>query len=439
VTAAAGDDHGRRERDDMTAVTTDSGKTPEALGAERAKRIRDAMQLKQPDRVPLIMSAGYMLADVGGVTCQELLEDPELAQQLLEKTALEFQPDSIGGPIPADPAPHLILGDRMTAWPGHGISPRAPYQFVESEFMKADEYEAFLDDPTDWVIRTYLPRAFAALESFAFLPPLSLFVSGSIFLGNMGGCASGPLADSFRAFARAAEAVAAGIDRMLTNQARMTALGWPDAFIGGVILTAPFDMMSDALRGMRGIMLDLMRQPDKLLEAEEKIGRVELDYSIKLAKAIGADRAFLPLHRGSDGFMSLKQFEALYWKQLKHVLVTLVENGITPVVFYEGCWDQRLEYLAELPKGKTVGMFQSSDIFKVKEVLGDTMCIVGGMPNSLLTAGPVEEIRSLTKRLCEVVGKGGGYMMSTAVGEMVGSNPEYVKAWIAATREFGAY
>ncbi len=423
----------------MTAVSTDSAKTPGILGEERAQRIRDAMQLRQPDRVPLIMSAGYMLADVGGVTCQQLLEDPDLAQRLLEMTAQEFEPDSIGGPIPADPAPHLILGDRMTAWPGHGVSPDMPYQFVESEFMKADEYDAFLDDPTDWVIRTYLPRAFSALEPFATLPPLSLFVSGSIFLANLGGLAAGPLADSFRAFARAAEAVADGVERMIKNQARMAELGWPDPFLRGVILTAPFDMMSDALRGMRGIMLDLMRQPDKLLEAEEKIGRVELEYSINLAKAIGLDRAFLPLHRGSDGFMSLKQFETLYWKQLKHVLVSLVENGITPVVFYEGCWDQRLEYLAELPKGKTVGMFQSSDIFRVKEVLGDTMCIVGGMPNSLLKAGPVEDIRSLTKRLCEVVGKGGGYMMSTAVGEMAGTNPEHVKAWIAATREFGSY
>jgi uroporphyrinogen-III decarboxylase len=137
--------------------------------------------------------------------------------------------------------------------------------------------------------------------------------------------------------------------------------------------------------------------------------------------------------------MSLKQFETLYWKQLKEVLVTLVENGITPIVFYEGCWDQRLEYLAELPKGKTVGMFQASDIFKAKEVIGDTMCIVGGMPNSLLKGGTPDEIRDHTRRLCEVVGKGGGFMMSTAVGELAGSDPALVKVWAEATREYGTY
>jgi uroporphyrinogen-III decarboxylase len=410
-----------------------------ALGAERAKRIGDAMRLEQPDRIPLIMSVGYLLADLGGITKQELLEDPENAQLLLEKAALEFQPDSIHGPMPADPIPHLILGDRMTVWPGHGVSVDTQFQFVESEFMKEDEYDAFLDDPTDWVIRTYLPRAFSALGSFASLPPLNLFVSGSYYLGTMGRLASGELADSLRAFAQAVQAVADNTERLKKNHERMVALGFPDPFLAGPTITAPFDMLSDALRGMRGIMMDIIRQPDKLIAAQDRLIRFELDFAIDACKAMGINRTFLPLHRGSDGFMSLKQFETLYWKQLKEVLETLVENGITPIVFYEGCWDQRLEYLADLPKGKTVGMFQASDIFKVKEVVGDTMCIVGGMPNSLLTGGTPQEIRDLTKRLCEEVGKGGGFMMSTAVGELAGSDPALVKVWVDATREYGSY
>jgi len=264
-------------------------------------------------------------------------------------------------------------------------------------------------------------------------------VSGSYYLGTMGRLASGELADSLRAFARAIQAAADGTDRLRENHERMVTLGFPDPFLAGPVITAPFDMLSDALRGMRGIMTDIIRQPDKLIAAQDKLIRWELDFAIESSKAMGINRAFLPLHRGSDGFMSLKQFEVLYWKQLKEVLVTLVENNIIPIVFYEGCWDQRLEYLAELPKGRTVGMFQASDIFKVKEVVGDTMCIVGGMPNSLLRGGTPEEIRAHTKRLCEVVGKDGGFMMSTAVGELAGSDPALVKVWAEATREYGAY
>ena len=106
---------------------------------------------------------------------------------------------------------------------------------------------------------------------------------------------------------------------------------------------------------------------------------------------------------------------------------------------YEGTWDQRLKHLAELPKGKTAGLFQSSDIFKVKEIVGDTMCIVGGMRNSLLQAGSADEVRKFTIELCEKVGKGGGFIMSTTVGEMEGCKPELVKVWVDTTKEYGVY
>jgi uroporphyrinogen-III decarboxylase len=121
------------------------------------------------------------------------------------------------------------------------------------------------------------------------------------------------------------------------------------------------------------------------------------------------------------------------------MMLTLIDNGIMPSCFYEGVWDERLRYLAQLPRGKTAGWFQRSDIFKVKEIVGKTMCIMGGMPNTMLQGGTVAEVRRWTKRVCETVGKGGGFIMSTGVGEMSGSKPELVKAWVEATHEYGQY
>lgn len=197
--------------------------------------------------------------------------------------------------------------------------------------------------------------------------------------------------------------------------------------------------MSDTLRGMRGIFLDMIRIPDKLLAAQEKVLRFELEFAINQAKVTGMPYAAIPSHRGSDGFISLPQFEQFYWPQLKDMWLELIDNGITPLVFYEGVWDDRLEYLAELLKRKTIGWFQSSGIFRVKEVPGDTMCIYGGMPNSLLAGGTPEEVREFTHKLCEEVGKGGGYVMTTGIGEMEGCTPELVKVWVDATKEFGVY
>ena len=422
-----------------TPASLDAGKTPQQLFAERSKRLKDAMELRQPDRIPIQLTMSYMLAEIGGITKQELVENPTKAQELIEKAALEYQPDVIFGTLPSDPRPHLLLGDRMTKWPGHGISPNAEFQFAESEFMKPEDYDALLEDPSDYAIRVYLPRAFSALEGFSQLSPLGMNLFGTYNIFAAGALTAPPVAAAFKAYAEAAKIVAEDNEISARNIARMADLGFPQGFVQGAIIEAPFDFMSDTLRGMRGIMLDILQRPEKLLAAEEKVSRFQLESAITLSQVTGVKRAFIPLHRGSDGFMSIPQFEKFYWPQLKKMMLGLVENDIMPTVFYEGIWDQRLKYLTELPKGKSAGWFQRSDILKVKEIVGNTMCIMGGMPNSMLQGGTASEVRDWTKKVCEVVGKGGGFIMSTGVGEMSGSKPELVKVWVEATHEFGRY
>ncbi len=422
----------------MATNQLDKGKSNEQLLAERGKRLQDAIELKQPDRIPISMPAGYLLADYGGITHEELLFNTVKNQELLEQFALEFEADTVIG-LFNSPRPSLALGDRMTRWPGVQLPANNSYQFDEHEFMKGEDYDAFLRDPSDWTIRTYLPRAFKELEGLQYLPPLGMFAFGHYNLGNLPMLATPPVAAAVQALNKAIQAAQQDAANMGTSVQRMLALGFPPSPLAGSLIEAPFDFMSDTLRAMRGIMLDMLRRPDKLLAAERVVLDFQLEFALNFAQATGLKAAFIPLHRGSDGFMSLPQFEKFYWPQLKEMMVTLVDNGITPVCFYEGIWDQRLKYLAELPKAKTVGWFQDSNIFKVKEVVGDTLCIMGGMKNSLLGSGTVEQVRAYTKQVCEVVGKGGGFIMSTGVGEMEGSNVELIRAWVDATREFGVY
>ncbi len=425
-------------REMSTNLGLDAGKTPEQLYAERLKRFMAAVELKQPDRIPIQLGMGYALAEMGGISKQELHDNPEKAQELLEKAALEYQPDVITGFF-GGPGPSRVLGDRMTMWPGYGLDPNGSFQFVEQEFMKADDYDDFLEDPADWGVRVYLPRAFSSLEGLSMLPPLGMFNFGYYNLMNIGVLATPPVAAALRALGEAAQAAVEAGARAKQSAQRLAAAGFPPSRFRGVLLEAPFDFMSDTLRGMRGIFLDMLRRPEKLLAAEEKVARFQVKHAIAFSRTTGINYVGFPLHRGSDGFMSLAQFEKFYWPQLKGMWLELIDNGITPHVFYEGVWDQRLKYLADLPRGKTAGMFQSSDIFKVKEVVGDTMCIIGGMSNSLLQSGTVEEVRERTKEVCRIVGKGGGFIMGTGIGELEGCQPELIKAWVNATREYGVY
>lgn len=45
------------------------GKSPEELYEEREKRVRDVIQLKVPDRVPVCLAMGYFPARYTGVSC----------------------------------------------------------------------------------------------------------------------------------------------------------------------------------------------------------------------------------------------------------------------------------------------------------------------------------------------------------------------------------
>jgi hypothetical protein len=414
-------------------------KTPGQLCAERSRRFNDAIQLKQPDQIPLFMPFGYYPAEMGNVPHQAIYDDLDLSHLLLEKAALQYQPDMFTGAWHT-PEMSKALGDRMTKWPGFGLEPEGCFQFNEQEFMKADDYDAFLEDPADWAIRTYLPRAFKELEGLALLPPLGSALFG--YYGMLQGLAAltkPPILAAGQALSQAAQAQSAWLAHKNDSRQRLAELGFPPFLYMTSNVEAPFDFMSDTLRGMRGIFLDMLRIPDKLLAAEEKVAQFQIEQAVATCRAIKVPYVFFPLHRGSDGFMSLPQFEKFYWPQLKAMILEFINQGITPWVYYEGSWDQRLQYLADLPRGKTMGSFVRSDIFKVKEVLGDTMCILGGMPNSMLKAGTVAQVRSHTRQLCERVGKGGGFIMSTGVMELGGCQHELIQAWVDATRVFGSY
>ena len=418
--------------------TIDEGKSPEQLFAERNQRVVDATLLKQPDRIPVILGLGYMLAELGNITKQELYDNPDKAQELLETAALRFQPDMLMGAWHT-PKPSQALGDQMTNWPGYGLGPNGSFQFVEHEFMKAEDYDEFLEDPADWAIRVYTPRAFTKLEGLSMLPPLGMWMFGYYNTFNYPTLLAPPVMDAFKAILNAAQLTAEWISQSIESAQKLAALGFPPLTFLSTMVEAPFDTMSDTLRGMRGIFLDMKRCPDKLLAAQEKVTRFQIEHAVISTRATGIPTAFIPLHRGSDGFMSLPQFEKFYWPQLKDMMLTLIDNGITPWVYYEGVWDKRLEYLAELPKGKTVGFFQRSDIFKVKEIVGDTMCIIGGMPLSMFKDGSRERVREYTQKVCEEVGKGGGFIFTTNVMELEGCDPELVKVWVDAVKEYGVY
>jgi hypothetical protein len=131
--------------------------------------------------------------------------------------------------------------------------------------------------------------------------------------------------------------------------------------------------------------------------------------------------------------MSDTQFEKFYWQHLKQCIEKNVELGFIAAPFWEGIWDDRLEYLLDLPKGKVIFHCEKTDVFKAKEVLGNHMCIQGGVPPTILQAGSPQDVDECCKKLIKVVGKGGGYIMG--VGSAIDISWESAAPWTTPDRK----
>ncbi|OGO24174.1 MAG: hypothetical protein A2Z28_00545 [Chloroflexi bacterium RBG_16_51_9] len=421
------------------------GKTVQQLLDEREKRMNDAIELRVPDRVPVTIQTGVFSAIYAGIPLSAMYYDHAAYREAMLKTILDFEPDTGASMVLVNSGTVLELLDaKHQRWPGGNLPADVPYQFVEGEYMKQDEYDLFLNDPSDFIFRYYLPRIYGILQPVTKLNAFRNMVGGGGFTGMLNIF----LNPAFKEIAAKLTKAAEEQERLRQEGAQfsevMTSIGYPSTFgaglAGGGVGQAPFDTISDSLRGMRGAMLDMYRVPDKLLAACEKI----LEWRIAQAVPTKPDakgyrrRAGMPLHRGSDGFMSIKQFEKFYWPTLKKAILKNIELGYISAPFWEGIWDERLEYLLELPKGKVVFHNEKTDIFRAKEILGDHCCIQGGVPPTILQAGSPQDVEEHCKKLIKIVGKNGGFILGPG-SAMDYAKPANVKAMVDSAKKYGWY
>ncbi len=411
----------------------------ERLYQEREKRFDAIVALRVPDRVPIMVSWGFLPASRAGMTVQEVMYDPEKLWTSQWDLTLEFQPDMEQNPFALRFIGPVLeaLDFRQLKWAGHGLGPNTTYQFVEEEYMKADEYDWFLDDPSDFIFRRHLPRICGRLKGLETLPPLHNFIT--YYMGIPFGLIpfmSDEANQAFNSFREAGnEAMRlAAYSRRFAERAKEE--GFPLQF--GGLTQAPFDTLGDFLRGTKGLMLDFYRRPGKVIKACEKLLPYMFDLAAGPAKASGNPRVFIPLHKGLDGFMSLDQFKKFFWPTLRDLIVALINGGLVPVVFWEGNCESRLEVIKDIPAGKACYKFEATDMVKAKKVLKSIVSIRGNVPLSILVAGTPDDVRQCCRKLIDTAGKGGGLIMDAATG-LDDAKIENVRAMFEFTREYGVY
>ena len=141
---------------------------------ERTQLFRDAVQLKKPKRVPIHIHAGFYPVNYAGYTAEEVMYDYAKLGKAFKKFNSDFLPDALASSLYTGSAKVFQTLDlKLYCWAGHGVPSTAPYQCVEAEYMRADEYDLLIADPTGYFIRYYLPRIFGALSPWQKLSPLT--------------------------------------------------------------------------------------------------------------------------------------------------------------------------------------------------------------------------------------------------------------------------
>lgn len=412
-------------------------KTTELLREERENRIRNVIRLKVPDRVPVSCGIGYFAANYAGIPCSAAYYDYDAWVAATRKALHDFQPDTLShqGFMPGKALE--IIEPKQTKWPGYGVDPYQGHQSIEIDNVREDEYDLYLKDPSDFMFRIYMSRTSDKLAGLSKLPPLSHFGYGPMSTNVLAEALVEPeVASAISTLQKAGRELKKWRSRMMKFDNMIEDMGFPPMYHGMAL--APFDAISHSMRGMSGTMYDMFRQPDKVLETCDKLLKIALERPIPRGQGDGSTRVFIPLTRGSDDFMSLKHFEKFYWPTLKRLMLFIIEQGATPCIFFEGNFITRMEYLLDLPKASMLAFLDATDIFKAKEILKDHTCIMGNVPSSLLQVGSVQDVKEHCKKLIDVIGKDGGYILSPR-SSTERAKPENLRAMIEFTKEYGVY
>ena len=398
-------------------MTKDTGQ----LYHERLTRYVTAGRNGTPDRVPLRPFAAEITAKHAGYTCQEVTHDYRKAFEAVIRCCHDYEWDAV--------VPNMVyvwtgltqtLELRYYGVPGIHVEPDVGFQYREppeqNSFMKADEYDELIADPTRVLYETWLPRVAGEVGGDGapgeFRARVALVKSGMAMLSYFG-------------------AFGAQIERMRKECGTVSCISG--------MLKAPMDILADKLRGYLGLASDLMTMPDKVLAACQAL-MPHLGY-LALTSADPAKQVPIPIwmHRGCVPFISYDHFNNIYWPTLKPIVEALWAQGNQTLFYAEGKWDAHLDKFAELPDRCIIYHIDRGDPDKVHQALGKKFCLSGGVPNALLTFGQPEQVRDHCRKLIETIGADGGYIMDASAIIQNDAKLENIKAMTDATLEYGVY
>ncbi len=393
----------------------------EILYQQRLARYVTAMRNEKPDAVPIRPFVAEFTATYTGCTCQDVAHDYRRAFDAAIRTATDFGWDAV--------VPNMVYvwtgltqaaGLRYYAIPGLHIPADTAFNYMEPSedeaFMKADEYDELIRDPTAFLYNTWLPRVSSEVRR----PGETATYRGHV-----------ALVKSAMAMMQYFQAFGPQIERLRTEAGAVSAIAG--------IFKAPLDILADKLRGYIGLTLDIASQPAKVRAACEALAPHLCHVGLSTADPAKQVPIGYWMHRTCVPFIHPSTFRDIHWPTVKPVLEEFWKHGHQTLLYAEGRWNHHFDAFRELPERSIVFHCDQDDIFEVHRRLHDRFALSGGIPNVLLSFGKPEEVREFCRRVLREVAEAGGYILDAGAIMQNDTRVENLEVLTETARQEGGY
>lgn len=378
----------------------------------KLSRIKDACALKQPDTVPVLMLNGSWSLAYSKVKIQDVLYDPEKMHEAYLEFCKDIYTDGILST--AVNAPFQMYDALQPPYPMYKVTPDGycfeHYQADEEHGqMRIEEYSEFIKDMQSYTLNVLGPRRFPLLKE--------------------------PYPANYEALKKGYSGIMTFMECMVTGPAfAKKRYGIP--VLGNGFTAAPLDELFVGYRGIRGILTDIRRNPQNVLDACEVL---EDHLKSSLQRFQPGEIAMMPLMLAP--YLNAKQFEKFYWPGLKRLIDLLVSKNARVFAMLEGDWMRFMDYFLDFPEATVTVQIEYGDLGELKKKYGKKIAIAGGMSLSTLKYSSKEECCDQIKKVIDVCAPGGGYIFTTdkSLSFQNDINVENYQAVVETVRKYGKY
>jgi hypothetical protein len=218
----------------------------------------------------------------------------------------------------------------------------------------------------------------------------------------------------------------------LADSPKMTAAfedaGYP------VYTTVAFTLVNELLSGGRSMprfVRDLYKIPDKVEAVLDVIQVGEVKRARDMVRASKCDVVFVTPARGASAFFAPKLWERFVWIYLWQLCSAIIEEGAAVNIHADGDWGRDIDFFKAFPKGTIIFEGDSgTDLRRLREHLGDRVCIKGDVPPALLSHGTPDQVYDYSTKLIKDMGE--GFILSSGCAIPDIAKIENVKAMISA-------